>query len=272
MKRFALLTLSVALAACARAPQEPPAQPAATPATSTTAAALDPSVLGGHHWVLANAVDAKGRRIDALFARADKPVRVDFADGRIAVSNTCNRMMGSYALDGAKLTIGDMASTLMACTDPKMTALDGAVGTQLRGPLTAALQPGATPVLTLTGADGNVMTFHGEATAQTRYGGPGETMFFEVAAQAQPCSHPLIPGKQCLQVREVHYDDKGLETGKRGDWQPLFQDIEGFEHVDGTRNVVRVKRFTIQDPPADAPSVAYVLDMVVESETVAPRR
>ena len=73
-------------------------------------------------------------------------------------------------------------------------------------------------------------------------------------------------------VAVIDRDEKGLETGKRGDWQPLFQDIEGFEHVAGTRNVVRVKRYRIQDPPADAPSVAYVLDMVVESELVDPPR
>lgn len=278
MKRFALLTLSVALAACARAPQEPPASPAATPAATTPAtpaaptAAIDTAVLGGHHWVLDNAVDAKGQRIDALFARADKPLRLNFVDGRVAVENSCNRMSGRYTLDGATLTLGDMASTMMACTDPKLMALDGAVGEHLKGALTAALQSGATPVLTLTGANGDAFTLRGEPTAQTRFGGPGETVFLEVAAQPKPCSHPLIPNKQCLQVREVHFDEKGLRTGTPGDWQPLFQDIEGFEHVAGTRNVVRVKRYAIQNPPADAPSQAYVLDMVVESDVSgAPR-
>ena len=273
MKRLTLLTLTVALAACARAPQEPPASPAATPTASTPAApaapaaAIDTAVLGGHHWRLDNAVDAKGQRIDALFVRADKPVTVDFADGRIAVSNTCNRMMGSYTLDGAKLTIGDMASTMMACVDDKLMALDRAVGERLRGAQTASIQSGATPTLTLTGAGGEVLTFRGEPTAQTRFGGPGETVFLEVAAQPKPCNHPLIPDKQCLQVREVHFDEKGLRTGTPGEWQPLYQDIEGFEHVAGTRNVVRVKRYAIQNPPADAPSTAYVLDMVVESDT-----
>lgn len=273
MKRLTLLTLTVALAACARAPQEPPASPAATPTASTPAApaapaaAIDTAVLGGHHWRLDNAVDAKGQRIDALFVRADKPVTVDFAEGRIAVSNTCNRMMGSYTLDGAKLTVGDMASTLMACVDDKLMALDRAVGERLRGAQTASVRSGATPMLTLTGAGGEVLTFRGEPTAQTRFGGPGETVFLEVAAQPKPCNHPLIADKQCLQVREVHFDEKGLRTGTPGEWQPLYQDIEGFEHVAGTRNVVRVKRYAIQNPPADAPSTAYVLDMVVESDT-----
>ncbi|MES1154129.1 MAG: DUF4377 domain-containing protein, partial [Rhodanobacter sp.] len=51
-------------------------------------------------------------------------------------------------------------------------------------------------------------------------------------------------------------------------WQPLQQDIEGYVHEPGVRNVLRVKRYPLQRPPADAPSSAYVLDMVVESEIV----
>jgi len=279
MKRFALLTLAVALAACARSPQDAPSQdaapaaaPAASPAPATPASpAIDNAVLGGHHWVLDNAVDAKGQRVDALFARADKPVTVDFAGGRIAVSNTCNRMMGSYTLDGAKLTIGDMASTMMACVDQKLMALDSAVGERLRGAQTAALQGGDKPTLTLTGAGGDVLTFRGEATAETRFGGPGETVFLEIAPQSRPCTHPDVPNRQCLQVREVHFDEQGIRTGTPAEWQPLYQDIEGFTHEDGVRNVVRVKRFVSGQKPANE-QVAYVLDMVVESDTAAQKR
>ena len=43
-----------------------------------------------------------------------------------------------------------------------------------------------------------------------RYGDSGERLFLEVAAQTKPCSHPLIPDMLCLQVRELKYDDKGL--------------------------------------------------------------
>lgn len=277
MKRLALLTLSVALAAaCSRAPEAPPtAEPAATPAATTPATTtVDAAMLGAYHWKLDQAVDAKGQRIEALFARADKPVQLDFRDNRIGVANTCNRMGGGYTLEGERLTVADLASTLMACADPKLMALDQEVGKRLQGPQTAALAGGETPTLTLTGAGGDVLTFRGEATAETRYGGAGETAFFEVAPETKPCSHPLIPDKQCLQVREVHYDAQGLKTGTPGEWQPLYQDIEGFEHVAGTRNVVRVKRHAIKNPPADAPSTAYVLDMVVESELVkdAPRK
>ena len=178
-------------------------------------------------------------------------------------------MGGGYTIDGDRLQVARMAATMMACTDPKLMALDQAIGKRLEAAQTIALRGDDAPQLTLTSADGEVLTFRGEATAETRYGGPGETAFLEVAAQTKPCSHPLIPDKQCLQVRELHYDERGIKTGTPGDWQPLYQDIEGYEHADGVRNVVRVKRYAIKNPPADGSSIAYVLDMVVESENVA---
>lgn len=273
MNRLMLLALPLALAACAKAPTPPEATaPSAAPApvaASAPAASIDPAALASQHWQLEQAVDAKGQRIEALFARADKPLQLDFRDGRVSVGNACNRMGGGYTIAGDRLQVARMAATLMACTDPKLMALDQAIGKRLEAAQTIALRSDAEPQLTLTSADGEVLTFRGEATAETRYGGPGETAFLEVAAQAKPCSHPLIPNKQCLQVRELHYDDRGIKTGTPGDWQALYQDIEGYEHSDGVRNVVRVKRYTIKNPPADGSSIAYVLDMVVESENVA---
>jgi heat shock protein HslJ len=276
MNRLMLLALPLALAACAKAPTPPEAAtattppaataPATTPVASTT---IDAAALGSQHWQLEQAVDAKGQRIEALFARADKPLQLDFRDGRVSVSNACNRMGGGYTITGDRLQVARMAATLMACTDPKLMALDQAIGKRLEAAQTIALRSDAEPQLTLTSADGEVLTFRGEPTAETRYGGPGETAFLEVAAQTRPCSHPLIPNKQCLQVRELHYDERGIKTGTPGDWQALYQDIEGYEHTDGVRNVVRVKRYTIKNPPADGSSIAYVLDMVVESENVA---
>ena len=88
-----------------------------------------------------------------------------------------------------------------------------------------------------------MLSFAGEPTAETRYGGPGETVFLEVAAQSEPCSHPLIADMQCLQVRELKYDDKGIKTGTVGSFVNFYQDIEGYTHEPGIRNVLRVKRY-----------------------------
>lgn len=270
--RNLMLILPLALlAACSNPSATAPAgtggddlAPAPTAAADQKAvAALDAQRLQGNHWRLDSATDASGKRVDALFAREDKPVTLDFQDGRIAVSNTCNRMGGSYTLADGTLTVSPMASTMMACTDKALMALDQAISSRLEGALKTELA--GEGQLTLRTASGDVLVFTPEPTAETRYGGPGETVFLEVAAQTKPCSHPLIPNMQCLQTREVAFDDKGLKQGTPGEFENFYGTIEGYTHEDGVRNVVRVKRYKIANPPADGSSVAYVLDMVVES-------
>ena len=268
---FALL-LPLALAACtgtmstsdpaAPAAPEPPAPPAAPVAPAAPELAAE---LPRFHWRLQEANAADGSRIEALFARADKPVQLDFDKGRLAVSNTCNRMGGSYALAAGTLTVGRMASTMMACTDAKLMALDGEVGKRLEGALSLALVAGEVPRLTLGNAGGDRLVFAGTPTADTVYGGPGERVFLEVAAETKPCSHPLMPDMQCLQTREITYDDKGLKVGTPGAFGNFYDAIEGYTHEPGVRNVLRLQRYTRKDVPADASKYAYVLDMVVES-------
>lgn len=70
-------------------------------------------------------------------------------------------------------------------------------------------------------------------------------------------------------MREVRYDDQGIKSGTDGEFQNFYSDIEGYAHEPGIRNVLRVKRYAITNPPADGSSIAYVLDMVVESEATA---
>ena len=265
MKRLLPSLLVLSIAACSAPPQNPPS-PAADPAPPAAAAAtsIDAKALAANHWKLAEARDAQGKALDALLVRADAPVQLDFADGRVAISNTCNRMNGGYAIEGGALKFDRLAATLMACADPKLAALDQEVGKRLEGTLQAQMADANT--LQLTTAAGDVLRFQGEPTAETRYGGPGERVFLEVAAQTKPCSHPLIPDKQCLQVREIKYDEQGLKVGTPGAFENFYADIEGYVHEPGVRNVLRVKRYAIANPPADAPNQAYVLDMVVESE------
>jgi heat shock protein HslJ len=282
MERMLALALPLLLAACSHsAPDDSAPATAATattpagPATSAmpeTAAGDAPAendataALGRYHWRLQDATDASGKRIDALFVREDKPLQLDFADGRVGVANACNRMGGEYSLEGESLTIARMVSTMMACIDPKLMALDGEIGKRIEGASKLDLLANDTPMLALTNAAGDKLVFAGEPTAETRYGGPGERVFLEVAAHAKPCSHPLVPDMQCLQVREVKYDDKGLKVGTPGEFGNFYDSIEGYTHEDGVRNVLRVDRYAIKNPLADGSSNAYVLDMVVESD------
>lgn len=272
MKRILLLALPFALmTACSNPPAAKDATdtaaPAATAAAATPAAAtasLDVNQLGANHWLLDNAVDASGKRIDGLFVQADKPLTLDFKDNRLSVSNACNNIGGGYTLEADALTVGNLMSTNKACQGPLM-AVDGLISERLQGKLTVrALDASA---LTLVTASGDVLSFRAEPTAETRYGGPGETVFMEVEPQTKPCPHPLMKDATCLQVREVKYNEQGLEQGKRGAFENFYGNIEGYTHQPGVRNVLRLKRYQIKNPPADAPSQAYVLDMVVMSET-----
>lgn len=245
----------------------------ATQAPLTLTTPLPPEAaaetLPRYHWQLADARDAHGKRVDMLFVRRDAPVQLDFVDGRLAIGNLCNRMAAGYRADAATLTVSRLASTLMACADPKLALLDDAMATRLEGALPFAVQ-GQPPRLKLTARNGDVLVFDGTPTAQTRYGSAGETVFFEIAAEEVACPHPLMKDARCLSVREVHYDAQGLENAPRGEWQNLYAPIEGYRHQAGTRNVLRLKRYAVPNPPADGSTVAYVLDMVVQTETVQP--
>jgi len=250
------------LAACAMDQNRNSTAAAAEPGpTSTTA-------LSAYHWDLTGARDAGGAtqtRWMPPVTRNGAPLRLSFANQRLSVSGLCNRLGAGYDAQGHQLKISQVVGTMMACGEPGLMQYEQAVGQQLPKAATWRIDPGQDgPTLTLGFSDGAQWTLAGTPTDETRYGSAGQIMFLEVAAQRVPCSHPLIPNKQCLQVREVRYDSQGLKTG-HGKWQVFYSDIEGYTHEPGVRNVLRIKRYERQQVPADASRYAYVLDMVVES-------
>lgn len=254
-------------------PAPPPAAPADTTAPTDTmdqadaaeksdAASFDADQLGRYHWHLHDAVDGDGQPIDALLARSDRPLQLDFIDGRVAISNTCNRIGGSYVLEGNALHISHMMQTQMACNDEALMLMDSTVGERMPGDSTVRLDAdGDTPRLMLAYADGDVLSFRGAPTAATRHGSEGEIVFMEVAAQTVPCDADNEEGEQCLQVRGREYGDDGAVVATEDEWRTLHSNIEDFEHQPGVRNVLRLKRYS----PAGQDDV-LVLDMVVESE------
>lgn len=274
-----MLTLSLALplvfAACSQPGQTTaPVTPDATPTTAATAAtpatAVNPQRLSGYYWQLKDATDGAGARIDALFPRPEPALQVTFQEGRVSIANGCNMVGGSYTLKGDALSVGPMVMTQRACTETALMKADDAISERLAGGSTLVLAAGETPTLTLATAAGDTLHFNGVPTPQTKYGSEGTRMFLEVAPERVACHHPMMPDYKCLHVREIQYGDNGVKTST-GEWQFLYQDIEGYTHKPGIRNVLRLHRFDRKDPvPADASSVAYVLDMVVESEMVKP--
>lgn len=256
MRPLCILPLVAALTACGAPSADSPAPP------------LDRHWLAGHHWRLLRASDGEGQPIPAL-AAADPahPPQLDLdVRGRLAVIGACNRMSGDYALEDDHLRVGTLAATRRACA-PAAMALDQALAERLQGRLQASVQmDGDTPVLVLTTASGQRLLLRGEITDAVRYGDAGETVFLEVAAQTVACAQSPSADGRCLQVRELRYDDRGLRSGVPGPWHAFVEPIRDYVHRDGIRNVLRLKRYRIADPPAGTPSEAYVLDLVVESE------
>lgn len=225
--------------------------------------------LESHRWTLESAADAQGRRIDALFPGPGRAFVLGFSGARVQVKGGCNQMNGGYEIgaDGL-LKIGRMAATMMACESAAMQA-DAALAALLAKPLKVDLAPGDAPILRLVAAEGQVLVLRGQATPEALYG-PATRVFLEVAAQRVACTNPLnAAATTCLQVRDRVFDAQGLVVLPHGPWRPFYENIEGYTHQPGVRNVLRVNRYQRPAAPAGTSAAVYVLDLVVESETVA---
>ncbi|WP_240125598.1 META domain-containing protein [Thermomonas alba] len=180
------LPLALLLAACqAPGPAAPPAA-AADPAPAPTLQQAPPAPPGSlqttlrlirHHWRLVAAVDAGGHRIDALFARPEAPLQLDFNASLVSVGNACNVLSAHHTVEADSLTIDAFASSMRACTEPALAALDGAIAHRLQGRLAMQLDAGTPPRLVLTNAAGDVLTFAGVPTTAPRFDGPPQSLF-----------------------------------------------------------------------------------------------
>ncbi|MFT4195304.1 DUF4377 domain-containing protein [Ottowia sp.] len=268
------LALAALLSACAQSPQAPPAPPPQARSAPPPAPMDFSQTLPAYDWDLAAAYDARGQSMPGWRLPGRPPLRLHFQDDRLAVQNLCNAIGASYRLAGERIEVGLGAMTKRLCPEAGLMALEQRVAAQLplaqrlvlrRGAGNAALQ------LALHFADGARWELVGAPTPATRYGSAGERVFLEVAPRTVPCNNPLMPRTQCLRVRELRYDDRGLRQGA-GEWRVLHGGIEGFDHEAGFRQVLRVQRFPTARPgqpaPADAPDHAYVLDTVIETERV----
>ena len=225
-------------------------------------------ILADHSWLLVNASDAAGQRIEALFPDPKRAFTFAFDGARLHVQGGCNGLRGEFLVNAeGMLEVSGGMSTMMACPAPLMAA-DEALAALMAGTLEPVLVAGGQPTLALLAPGGEALLLSGELTPEARFGAPTR-VFLEVAAQAVPCEGSPRGDGQCLQVRELAFDEQGLRVGTPGEWQPLKADIEAYQHQPGIRNVLRLKRFQ-PDGSAGIPAAPiYVLDLVVESEVVA---
>lgn len=260
----AAMVAALTLSACGTSPMAEPPPPSAT----TVQPARLEAALVAHTWKLVSARDNDGRYMSALFPANSKPVTFNFAEGRISIQGGCNVRGGAFQINSAyQLAVGQTVSTMMAC-EPTLMAVDKAITAALAKPLDLRIEMTTPPSMTLLTAANETLVFTGERTLESQHGKPTR-MFLEVAPQKVACNHPLMPNAQCLQTREITFNEQGLRVGEPGPWQVFQGDIQGFNFEPGYRSVLRVDRFTRANPPADASRYIFVLDMQVETARVA---
>lgn len=230
--------------------------------------AADPALvrsLQGHVWTLHSGTEATGQPIDGLVLPG-QAFKLRFEGSRLAISGGCNNMTGSWRLSPQnQLMVGRLAATMKACEAPLMKA-DAALSAVLAQHLSMQWQAGAAPGLRLVSPTRQTLVLVGEATLESRFGAPTR-VFLEVEPQTVECVSGVMR-TQCLRVRERRFDAQGLRIEPPGEWRIFHGGIEGYTHTPGVRNVLRINRYQRPQVPADGSRYVYVLDMVVESETV----
>ncbi len=258
---FAPALLAAGVTACGSG-ATPGADGAAPGATSASTAATAPvsdnaplrAALQAQHWQLQQASDAHGTALRSLFVASSAPLQLDFADQRIQVSQTCNALGANYSVADTQLQIGRVVSSKRLCAQPRKMSQERAASELLSGSFAVTLD--TAPRLTLIRSDGTRLLFNGVPTATTRYGGPGQTLLIEVAADTVPCASD--PSRACLQLRERTDGQPATASWRRFDGR-----IEGFDHETGIRTLLRVTRY----PPAGGQDGApvYVLEQMIEA-------
>jgi len=112
-----LMTLAVA-GGCSKPSQQAP-QSNAAPATEAAPAAPVTYELAGTRWVL---TQLGSQPVTPADGRPEQFIALESTQQRVAGNAGCNRLMGSYALNGDQLAFSQMATTRMACPDMEREA------------------------------------------------------------------------------------------------------------------------------------------------------
>lgn len=172
-----------------------------------------------------------------------KPLTILINDeGRLSASAGCNRLIGQASMDGNTLKVDQLASTRMMCYDE-----DAEREEELTQLLTNFPQVNMVNKQLQLTLDEESYLFDLQPDMSK-----GVTKFIYVASQKAPCNG--VRPMECLQIRE----------SKDEPWQLYYGDIEDFEFKPGVTYRLRIKEFDVENPPADASSKRWILNLIVE--------
>lgn len=183
-----------------------------------------------------------------------EPVILNFSlengQGRVSGRAGCNQFSAPYSIRRpGQLTIVQAVTTRMACPGPAMQ-FEADFLDKLQAVNLYKIDGRQMEMKTL---DGQTLSFH----AREKPGASAKTKFVYIASQKVPCSAGVMR-TTCLQVRERKEDP----------WQLWYGTIQGFNFESGIAYRLRILEEQIANPPADASTIKWTLDMVVEQEVV----
>ena len=176
-----------------------------------------------------------------------RPPSLQFSGDRLSANSGCNLANGAFKIERGRLQVGPMASTRRACQGP-IGEFEHRFFALLAANPTVAMDG---DVLTLTAGDDSVRF--------TRVAMPGKdavVKFIEVGPELVDCVG--VAPMKCLQVRD----------GPNDPWRVHYGGIAGFEHQPGIAYRLRVLEERVPNPPADASSLRWTLDLIVEQRVV----
>ncbi|CAK7061995.1 MAG: hypothetical protein KER_02650 [Kerstersia gyiorum] len=256
MKCLTGAALSASLAACGTLSS---GDDAASSKQATTVSYQSP--YDGTSWELVRWASADGKVRDIpVRVGMNRALTLEFARddisqaGRVSGFAGCNRYFGSYRYDGlSALSIDELGSTRMAC-NPEAMVLEADFLHGLASIVSAAPEPVAQPRhLVLVLDDGDVLSFSRRSGNMQETGNKRQIYLDD---RKVPCTG--VAPQTCYRVRD----------SKDSPWQLFYGEIAGFDFQPGTSYLLRINEIQVDQPPADAPSVRWVLDGVLEQRSV----
>lgn len=241
------LTLAVASAGCGLDGARDGGNAAPTGVVPVPQRVANESDLAEYRWQVQLATRADGSALAVLQAGADRQVRVDFRDRRMAFSGGANTVSSGYRLEGERIVaVGDggFETTLIGTSQERSQAIDDALMRYLKPPFRQRLEGrGATQRLYLTGADGTVLVLQ---TLDAPYGAKGEDVSLEIAAAPRTCSVGCAalnpPAPNCISARRLRWVDDRPQPAS--DWSDLpLHVFEGLRPRPGRHQVLQARHY-----------------------------
>lgn len=122
--------------------------------SQTPVAVGETTGLEGTRWQLVSYQDSTGNTVTAV---PGVDAAITFADGNVGGTAGCNSFGGGYTVEGNTLTVGPLASTMMACLDNNIMEQEAAVQANLQAAATYTIEG---DILTIANAEGEtILTF-----------------------------------------------------------------------------------------------------------------